>query len=608
MRKPGAGGRRHVYIALNKPVGITCTTEHEVGGNIADFVDHAQRIFPIGRLDKESESLILPTSNGDIVNCRTAPTGDAGQAGARRPASKRALPMAASDSVHLPPAALRGQGVDGAYCASVHISPWCAMIRRVSCLLLAGLLVPMPALAQWSPDPSANLPIADRADGQVQPKIMSLPDGGFYVSWFDVGSGYDVHLQRLSADGVEQWSHNGVQLADRAFSSTQDYGLDVDANGDAVLAYRQEVAGIAQIAASRVDAGGTPSWGTPGVIVSNDAEDANSPRIGATGDGDVVVGWSAGDGTLKLQRLDADGAPVWVSPVVLTPASGGYYLSDIHGSGDGGAIVSWVAFHSVMDRQLWVQKFDADGAPQWNGGTPVAVFDGTDGAIQFGDFPGFEPDGSGGAVFVWYTVSVAGTARAQHVLADGSLAFAQNGVVLSTDATQTHTAPAGAWDAANGDIYAAWRVADASTQSIIGLNAQRIDATGARQWGDTGKVLVAPGSTDVSAPVALAAAGSGLFAWATGAWPSAMPIDVARVDAAGAHAWPTQTVAIKTGPTDSARLAGAIGGDGSFAAFVWQDGTQGVGEGDILGQAITLDGELGSGTPNDVIFVDGFDG
>ena len=61
-------GRKHVYIALNKPVGITCTTEREVAGNIVDFVDHQQRIFPIGRLDKESEGLILLTSNGDIVN------------------------------------------------------------------------------------------------------------------------------------------------------------------------------------------------------------------------------------------------------------------------------------------------------------------------------------------------------------------------------------------------------------------------------------------------------------------------------------------------------------------------------------------------------------
>jgi len=63
-------GRRknHVYIALNKPPGITCTTERHVIGNIVDFVHHPERIFPIGRLDKESEGLILLTSDGDIVN------------------------------------------------------------------------------------------------------------------------------------------------------------------------------------------------------------------------------------------------------------------------------------------------------------------------------------------------------------------------------------------------------------------------------------------------------------------------------------------------------------------------------------------------------------
>jgi len=67
-RRAAGAARRHVYIALNKPVGITCTTEREVGGNIIDFVDHQQRIFPVGRLDKDSEGLILLTSNGDIVN------------------------------------------------------------------------------------------------------------------------------------------------------------------------------------------------------------------------------------------------------------------------------------------------------------------------------------------------------------------------------------------------------------------------------------------------------------------------------------------------------------------------------------------------------------
>jgi 23S rRNA pseudouridine2604 synthase len=59
---------RPVYIALNKPVGITCTTERHVQGNIVDFVDHPERVFPIGRLDKDSQGLILLTNDGDIVN------------------------------------------------------------------------------------------------------------------------------------------------------------------------------------------------------------------------------------------------------------------------------------------------------------------------------------------------------------------------------------------------------------------------------------------------------------------------------------------------------------------------------------------------------------
>ncbi|WP_025026916.1 23S rRNA pseudouridine(2604) synthase RluF [Caldalkalibacillus mannanilyticus] len=66
--KPLGKKKEAVYIALNKPVGITSTTEKHVKGNIVDFVNHPERIFPIGRLDKDSEGLILLTNNGDIVN------------------------------------------------------------------------------------------------------------------------------------------------------------------------------------------------------------------------------------------------------------------------------------------------------------------------------------------------------------------------------------------------------------------------------------------------------------------------------------------------------------------------------------------------------------
>lgn len=66
--KPVGGKKKSVYIALNKPVGITSTTEKHIPGNIVDFVNHPERIFPIGRLDKDSEGLILLTNDGDIVN------------------------------------------------------------------------------------------------------------------------------------------------------------------------------------------------------------------------------------------------------------------------------------------------------------------------------------------------------------------------------------------------------------------------------------------------------------------------------------------------------------------------------------------------------------
>lgn len=64
-------GRRKkppVYIVLNKPVGVTCTTERSDRTNIIDFIGYKERIFPVGRLDKDSEGLIILTSDGDIVN------------------------------------------------------------------------------------------------------------------------------------------------------------------------------------------------------------------------------------------------------------------------------------------------------------------------------------------------------------------------------------------------------------------------------------------------------------------------------------------------------------------------------------------------------------
>ena len=66
--KPLKTKEKPIFIAFHKPVGITCTTETNVKGNIISFINHPKRIFPIGRLDKPSEGLIFLTNDGDIVN------------------------------------------------------------------------------------------------------------------------------------------------------------------------------------------------------------------------------------------------------------------------------------------------------------------------------------------------------------------------------------------------------------------------------------------------------------------------------------------------------------------------------------------------------------
>ena len=88
-----------------------------------------------------------------------------------------------------------------------------------------------------------NLGVAIKPDDQVQPKIRSTPNGGCYISWFDNDPsgdppfGYDVDLQRLDKHGVAKFPPGGIRLADLGMSSTQDYGLDVDAHGNALLAF-----------------------------------------------------------------------------------------------------------------------------------------------------------------------------------------------------------------------------------------------------------------------------------------------------------------------------------------------------------------------------------
>ena len=495
----------------------------------------------------------------------------------------------------------------------------CGVFRFAGSLLTAAVLLAAPAGAIWSNNPANNLVLADGASEQVQAKMVARDDGGFYVSWFDnANGGYDVRLQRLSALGVELWAHNGILVADRSLSSTTDYGLAIDAAGNALLAFNDDSQPTERIVAAKISPAGVPLWGTPGIAVSNSTEFLASPRIAGTDDGDVVVAWFQSPDTV-LQRLDPNGAALWTPGGIALAHSGDtFVLADLQATGanggldTGNVIVSWVRYVNFQGaKHLWAQKVDADGLPLWGAGHKQ-VFDLVGGSLQFGNFPGFEPDGAGGAVFAWYTSTPSLQVRAQHLDRTGAEAFPHDGVEVSTDGSQLRVEPAAAYDNASGETTVFW-VEKNSLQSQHGLYGQRLDGTGNRLWGTTGIAFLPLSGTEISqlnalpVPVATRAAegpppplaGDTLVAWAATEAFDNQPIRVARIDPAGGYAWNPTLTAIKTSATSTSRLAGALSSDG-FAAYAWTDGET---LRDLEAQNLQLDGTLG--TPP--VFADGFE-
>jgi hypothetical protein len=367
---------------------------------------------------------------------------------------------------------------------------------RYALALPLCLILGTSAWAQWSSDPSKNLALADKVGSdQVQPKVKPLPSGGWYVSWFAPPVGYSVYLQRLNSSGVEQFRHDGLKVAALINSSTEDYGLDIDTKGNALLAFLDTREGSnQQVTAAKTSSSGKALWGKLGVQLTKGPLAHSAPKIAGTTDGGIVVAWtttaSNNLNTVVLQKLDAAGHPQWGKGIVFKETSYNYGLADLRAADNGSVIVSWIREQGFgSNRYIYANKVSSSGKLLW--GKQVKVFDG--GSLQFGAFPGFIADGNGGAVFAWYSSSPALQCFAQHIRADGSEAFPHNGSVASTDATNVRVDPAASYRKATDEVFLFWTEED-STQSLNGIYAQKFGPKGGRQWGQTGLVIVPLGA------------------------------------------------------------------------------------------------------------------
>ena len=456
------------------------------------------------------------------------------------------------------------------------------------CLTLTSV-----AWAQWSSDPSVNLPIADKGSGndQVQPKIKPLPSNGWYVSWFDSDPtspppvGYDVRLQHLSAAGVERWPHLGKLVADLSNSSTEDYGLDIDTSGNALLAFLDTREGSnQQVTAAKIGPGGKAIWGPKGIQLTSDSNFHAVPKIAGTSDGDVVVAWTS-NSNLVLQKLDPSGNPLWGAGIVFTESGFNYTLADLHAADNGSVIVSWERDSGfTSNHQLRANKLDSAGNVLWGSGN-VDIFD--VGSLQFGNYPYFVYDGNGGAIFDWYTSSPSLQCYAQHILADGSEAFPHNGVAVSNNLVNVRVSPSASYRASTGETFVFWTEED-SNQFTNGVSGQKLDSSGNLLWGSAGLTIV-PLGADSQIFVENVQIGTGaLVYWVDQASYTSSTIQAIKLNGTGKTICPQ--FAVSTDPVQPYGLVASIAPSG-LSALAWADSR--IGNNAIYMQNVNRDCSLG---------------
>jgi len=437
-----------------------------------------------------------------------------------------------------------------------------------------------PALAQYSNSAASPLAIYATGSDDVQVKWATGPGGSRYTS-FLTGTGYDVRLMRLDASGAPMWKSQSVLVEDRALSSTTDYGLASDADGNAYVCYDMG----ASIMLASFDPAGALRW-------KKTVGAGQVGRVTVASDGAAWACFIEGSAT-RVQRFTADGTATLGAGVLLNETGASMFSADIQPSENGAVIVSCVRYTTFTGAKiLRAHRVNSDGTKPWNA-IGNSVF--TAGSLQFGNFPSFIADGAGGAYFCWYATSPL-QCFVQRMNASGAVQYGTSGIAVTSTSSTERVSPSMTLGA-DGRLYVFWSQ-HTPNSSIYGIYGQCF-AKCARQWGNDG-AAVEPLATVYSRTWATAGRVGDAVVCFYDDSPSAVQdnIECARMNADGTVSWRTD---VATNSGVKYRLT-SVPGTADGALLAWQGGAT-VGASDLFAARIGADGTLGAppaGTPGDL--------
>jgi hypothetical protein len=464
----------------------------------------------------------------------------------------------------------------------------------LSLLMLGTLSMARQGWAAWPHDPNnGNVALCTSAGTQGYPTIVSDGAGGAIVTWHDYRSGtsWDIYAQRVNAAGAPQWTANGVALCTAAGDQVTPTIVS-DGAGGAIVTWQDNRSGTNDIYAQRVSATGVPQWTANGVALCTAASDQITPTIASDGAGGAIVTWpdlrSGTSYDIYAQRVSAAGVPQWTANgVALCLAVNSQYVPTIDSDGAGGAIVTWQDYRSGTNNDIYAQRVNAAGVPQW---TADGVALCTAAGVQA--FPMIASDGGGGAIVIWNDYR--GTdpdIYGQRVNAAGVPQWTGNGVALCT-AANNQFYPTLVSDGAGGAIVT-WE--DYRTSTNYDIYAQRVSAAGVPQWTANGVALCTAASDQGYPTIASDGAGGAIVTWEDLRSGTSNDIYAQRVSAAGVPQWTANGVALCTAVGDQDNPT--IASDGAGGAIVtWYDFRSGTSN-DIYAQRVERFGQLGNPEP-----------
>jgi hypothetical protein len=473
-----------------------------------------------------------------------------------------------------------------------------SQVVRVVVLGLA-ILPPRPAAAAWPSDPLVNVPLCAATDNQQAPTIVADGLGGAIVTWRDFRSGtsYDIYAQRISAGGAVQWTADGVAIC-TDLGLQESATLASDGAGGAIVVWEDHrgAGGGSDIYAQRISADGLVQWTPDGVALCAAGGQRWSPGVAPDGEGGAIVTWSDSRSAgaiadIYAQRISAGGAIQWGADAVpLCTFIYEQFSPTIVTDDSGGAIVAWQdARGGYMAHDIYAQRVSSAGVVQWTvDGVALCT------AVAFQGYPGIVSDGLGGAVVTWNDVR-SGTPNiyARRISATGTPGWSADGLALCTTPAGVWTSPITfdlslpriALDGAGGAIVA-WQDLRSGNYAIC---AQRVSAEGAVEWTTDGVALCTGSGYQVRPGIASDGAGGAIVTWQDER--GSNNIFGQRISSNGTVLWAADGVAICA--ASGGQYSPGVAMDGAGGAIVTWEDYRGGGTADIMAQRIQPNGQLG---------------